>query len=730
MIRLEGISKYYTTDANVVMGLRKVNLELKIGEFVAITGESGSGKSTLLNVISGLDKYDDGEMYVLGEETSYYSTDELEQYRKLYIGFVFQNYNIIDSYTVLENVMIALALQGYPKEKRKSRALELIDKVGLSSHVNHRSSKLSGGQKQRAVIARALAKDCPIIVADEPTGNLDQQSGEMIMALLKEIAKEKLVVVVTHNYEQVAPYATRKIRMYDGEIVEDKELKSVEIKEERAPIAHYQMNIIDLLRFSLKNMYRIPKKSMILLLFTMVSILSVFLVYSNYQRSNSENTYYGYNSVFTNLHPGRLVVKKRDETPFTLSEINRFESMNRVLSVSNYDLVNDLSISLFNEDYGRQINPRSLVYFDDAWLVRGRLPQNENEVLLRDWDGSGLGIDFELYLDGKNTSVDGYKLTVVGYYRDDLYLYGGSGEIGFFHEDFFNGPKDDFSQMPRIMTLFMMTNQITVHQENNAKDNVIFKSYYYLNSQVPFNEIRMQIDLAQYIASQLGLDVFSPFESLTGLSVTSILPYEAGTINNVTFKETTLSSSSFELIEMSLDTAQALFYQAPYQITLNTEDKFDAKLVLDSISSDYYVVYPAGASESSFANVLTIGLLFIMLIVLGFVYIALNLVQKNVINSRKKDFIIFRSIGASRRDLVSILYIEQVFYVLFGFIFSYVAGFLIQLQFKNVVIFKYIIPQMHFWFIVIFVGIGLMMARKFSVKLFGKSVITTLKSEN
>lgn len=128
MIRLEGISKYYNSDANVVLGLRRVNLELNLGEFVAITGESGSGKSTLLNVISGLDKYDEGELFVNGEETSYFSVEEQEQYRKQYVGFVFQNYNIIDSFTVLENVMAALMIQGYDPKTRKARALNSLTK--------------------------------------------------------------------------------------------------------------------------------------------------------------------------------------------------------------------------------------------------------------------------------------------------------------------------------------------------------------------------------------------------------------------------------------------------------------------------------------------------------------------------------------------------------------------------------------------------------------------------
>ena len=193
-----------------------------MASFVTITGESGSGKSTLLNVISGLDKYDEGEYFVNGEETSYFSVSDMERFRKEYVGFVFQNYNIIDSYTVYENVIAALVIQNYDKKKRKNRALELIDAVGLTKQRNQKTSKLSGGQKQRVVIARALAKDSPIIVADEPTGNLDSDSGEMVMKLFENISKDKLVIVVTHNYEQAEPYTTRRIHMADGEIIEDR----------------------------------------------------------------------------------------------------------------------------------------------------------------------------------------------------------------------------------------------------------------------------------------------------------------------------------------------------------------------------------------------------------------------------------------------------------------------------------------------------------------------------
>ena len=227
-IKLKDVSKYYYNKGIIAKGFTKVNLEFNIGEFIAITGSSGSGKSTLLNVISGLDTYEDGEMYINGMETSHYSEKDYENYRRTYVSNIFQDFNLVNSYTVYQNIELVLLLNGEKRKNVKAHVLDLIKKVGLYKFRNTKVSKLSGGQKQRVAIARALAKDTPLIIADEPTGNLDTKSSKEIIKLLSSIAKDKLVIIVTHNIEQIEEYITRRISMHDGKVLEDKVISQIE----------------------------------------------------------------------------------------------------------------------------------------------------------------------------------------------------------------------------------------------------------------------------------------------------------------------------------------------------------------------------------------------------------------------------------------------------------------------------------------------------------------------
>lgn len=224
LLRLKNIGKIYDSNDILTIGIRGVNLDFDYNEFVTIEGESGSGKSTLLNVIAANDSYEEGELYFNGAETSHYSETDWEKYREKNIAMIFQDFNIIENLTVLENVELAL-LRVEDKIERRKTAEDLIAKVGLTAQKNRKGSKLSGGEKQRTVIARALAKDSPVILADEPTGNLDVKASKEVAALLKAVSKDKLVIVVTHNPEFFVEYATRRVTIFDGSVKEDKVIR-------------------------------------------------------------------------------------------------------------------------------------------------------------------------------------------------------------------------------------------------------------------------------------------------------------------------------------------------------------------------------------------------------------------------------------------------------------------------------------------------------------------------
>ena len=224
LLRLKNIGKIYDSNDILTIGIRGVNLDFDYNEFVTIEGESGSGKSTLLNVIAANDSYEEGELYFNGAETSHYSETDWEKYREKNIAMIFQDFNIIENLTVLENVELAL-LRVEDKIERRKTVEDLIAKVGLTAQKNRKGSKLSGGEKQRTVIARALAKDSPVILADEPTGNLDVKASKEVAALLKAVSKDKLVIVVTHNPEFFVEYATRRVTIFDGSVKEEKVIR-------------------------------------------------------------------------------------------------------------------------------------------------------------------------------------------------------------------------------------------------------------------------------------------------------------------------------------------------------------------------------------------------------------------------------------------------------------------------------------------------------------------------
>ena len=221
MLQLINIEKKYTTGDLTQAALNGVSLNLRDSEFVAILGPSGSGKTTLLNIIGGLDRYDSGELIINGISTRRYTDRDWDSYRNHTVGFVFQSYNLIPHQTVLANVELALTISGVSGAERRRRAAEALRQVGLGDQLHKRPTEMSGGQMQRVAIARALVNNPDILLADEPTGALDSETSIQVMELLKDVAKDRLVVMVTHNPELAEQYANRIVRLRDGAITDD-----------------------------------------------------------------------------------------------------------------------------------------------------------------------------------------------------------------------------------------------------------------------------------------------------------------------------------------------------------------------------------------------------------------------------------------------------------------------------------------------------------------------------
>lgn len=383
MLKLENVSKIYYTNGIVATGISKVNLELNIGEFVVITGESGSGKSTLLNVISGIDSYEEGEMYINGKETSHYTEKDFEEYRKKYIANIFQSFNLINSYTVYQNVELVLLLNGYKRKQIKKKVLDIIDKVGLTKFKNTKVSKLSGGQKQRVAIARAIVKDTPIIVADEPTGNLDTKSAYEIIELLKNVAKDKLVVIVTHNIEQVEKYATRIIKMHDGRMIQNTEIKNINEDSKITQANGKNITIPNQYRLGIRNTFNIFSKFILLfIVFTFMSVafLAEYSAFKLVEHSTEESS--GYSANLRDISKERILINKQNREPFTEDDYSKIKQL------SNIDYIVEDDISLDTEFILRNDTLNTYGYIKDINNFKGnidigRMPENDDEIILK-----------------------------------------------------------------------------------------------------------------------------------------------------------------------------------------------------------------------------------------------------------------------------------------------------------------------------------------------------------
>lgn len=281
MLELKNIKKSYKTGDFVQHALKGVDLKFRTNEFVAILGPSGSGKTTLLNIIGGLDHYDSGDLIINNKSTKKFNDSNWDSYRNNCIGFIFQSYNLISHISVLENVEMSTILSGYSKKRRRKKAIEALEKVGLKDHIHKKPNQLSGGQMQRVAIARSLVNNPDIILADEPTGALDTKTSKQIMDLIKEIAKDKLVIMVTHNPDLAKDYATRIIEFKDGEILSDSnKVTDKEKNNDKFTIKKTKMSYKSAINLSFNNLKTKKGRTFITSFASSIGIIGIALILS------------------------------------------------------------------------------------------------------------------------------------------------------------------------------------------------------------------------------------------------------------------------------------------------------------------------------------------------------------------------------------------------------------------------------------------------------------------
>lgn len=748
MLRLENITKYYYSSASVTCALRKINLELKIGEFVAITGESGSGKTTLLNLISGQDSYEDGELYYYDKQTSYFDDEDWEKYRKNEIAFIFQNYNLIDSYTVLENVAVTYIIEGYSYKEAKMKAKEVLKKVGLENDLHKKATKLSGGQKQRLSIARALAKETNIIVADEPTGNLDSENGKMILELLKNLSKDKLVIVVTHNLAEIEPFITRKIRLHDGEIVQDEIVEKVEVEEavydETKNIEKSNKTIFNFFFLNLKSQ---PKKVLLLLLLTIICSLSTFVFLANFKTNiDDHKTKKVTDSIFTNLDDKRLLVKKYDDSIISDEDRNNAK-VKYVTSVEKYDYITDINYfrpsdyktrylggmndsplgnndfidSSFIElvDYSHFM--RSSSSLDESMLKCGRLPNDICEMVVYSSDESILGTEeLVLFRNSKQWGLDSwyqYRVKIVGVLKEPT-------EQAYFSDDICK-VLDLSSIMFNIKVLYKPTST------GSAKRLI-------------FNKIVIDPNIGDYDISfgQPTLNTLKQCPIIIEKNNVTILKQGESEVNgqalsykmnlenalSVSKDAIGLSKENFEEIYAEIkDKTQFAVYIEDYAYTTDVRNELKS-LEYEAISC--YQVSVTGYDQNKVTvRIVNLAVSLVGIIVMNVLTV---IIAFSILRVKKNDYIIFKMIGLSNSLSKKINYVELIFYGLISTIFVVIIANIVK-NVTNVAVlleaFKYIR-----WYDYLIVGgltliSMLMLGRSFGKFITKNAKVTVLKED-
>lgn len=746
LLSLKDIGKIYVSEGNVTVGIRGVNLSFDKGEFVAVTGKSGSGKSTLLNVISGMDSYEEGELFIEGQPTSHYLQKEWEEYRERYISFIFQDYNIIESFTVLQNVELSLMHIEDKKERRK-RALELLDRVGMTSHIKQKGSKLSGGQKQRTVIARALAKDSPIILADEPTGNLDSATSSEIIELLREVSKDKLLIVVTHNFEQLEKCATRHVRIFDGAVESDHVISHSEICEEKTEPKENTANKKKSSDFkkglTLGHAIFVskPKLSFFLCLLMIIGTLGIFMVTT---LCGGAATLFQKNYMFEHID-GRVVITTQNGAVLSEDDLKYIVDKYGAKDYLHYDILLESYANYISFEYDGEYEYRNFAYtygedFGDD--IIGRYPEKNNEVFLY------MPIYFQTMfgkdsIEIKNIAYGSMVFNVTGikYYYDNnitprcLFTSEGFRTVTALHYIFSNADTSIevsvFDQRGNLVNQIPLYNIIpsfdmedgTVYIESKEYRSLVntHKNY---KTQINFTAYYYNYDYNYYGEEQKALS----FQTL--IEDESIVD-KAPALNTFgdEYYDTTLIMSVSLLREISEEVLERSYRQA----SLFFENDKEAHIAAEKLRRDGYIAVTSDTTYSPDAASVIIGLIaglmvaFMWFMAIVFLALFIGLCTNRTIGAFKGDMAIMRSMGISVKVIKTGMYVRMLISLIPAYILVIATAVLIFTTPKFNGFFTYLYPWQYG---VIFVGMLILTLRVTHTqvkKLFGESVKKSLK---
>lgn len=766
-LELKGIGKIYVSEGSVGVGIRGVDLSFEKNEFVAITGESGSGKSTLLNVISGMDSYEEGEMYIEGEPTSHYVQQDFEEYRKKYISFIFQDYNIIDSMTVLQNVELSLMHVEDPKERRR-KAIELLTRVGMEKHLHHKGSHLSGGQKQRTVIARALSKDSPIILADEPTGNLDSKSSQEIIELLYEVSRDKLVIIVTHSFDEVAPYATRHIRVFDGAIESDQQLRArpdagkVVVSSPESGIgageSAKEHNFRNGLILGRVRYFAKPKLSLFL---SLMLILAGLVVTSMSAMFGNIPKIFEQPRMFEHID-GRVIITRKDGQIMSDSEVEEIASKSGASSYLHYDYLLDYTTNTAVE----------FKYDADVKPDYGRTPEKDNEIML-----VLPYSDYEEYRKLENGEEDFY-VSGIGWYSNVKYKLVGIKYIKDNRQGYTAVVTERGFRLATAINFFLGSSGNFALRAGVTGDRQFSNSYNYMVLSFDIGEgtyiindynLKNQLDSLEKEAAATGLkysftssligkvtpraygrsnvrrEYYEEYSVDYGGSKQGDYPVDGGVsmpLDSFVYSDTLPKDPELKEYQVILspyiveEFMEKMYYPVSYtQASLFFENDLSAHRAVKTLESEGYIAVPSDTTVKTI-DLERIGNIFLLLfeaviwvLVILFIAMLLGFVTTKAMGANAGEIGIMRSMGIPVKVIKISIFVQTFI--------SLIPAYIIMILFAALA-FRFPVTSRMFvylyWYQYVIIALSLLvidlrLSRKYVKKIFGSTVKKTLKGD-